>query len=130
MAVRVDKWLWAVRVYKSRSGANDACASGRVRVNGDVAKPATKLKVGDRVEIRRRDRTLILDVEQLLEKRVSAALAADAYGDQSPPPPVRPGKAGPEDVLIEQARRERGAGRPTKRDRRQMEKMKRDIRGG
>ncbi len=124
MAVRVDKWLWSVRVYKSRSGANDACTSGRVRVNGEVAKPATKLKLGDRVDVRRKDRNLVLVVQQLLEKRVGAALAAEAYDDQSPPPPERQPSPHP-DAFVDLGRRDRGAGRPTKRDRRQIEKLKR-----
>lgn len=126
--VRVDKWLWAVRVYKTRSQANDACSSGRVRVNGDVAKPATKLKVGDHLEVRRRDRTLLLEAVQLLEKRVSAVLAADAYIDTSPPVPVNDARQPLFEPMV--ARRERGAGRPTKRDRRDMEKLRQQFEQG
>ncbi len=118
-AIRVDKWLWAVRVFKSRSGANDACTTGRVQVGEEAAKPATKIKVGDTITIRRKDRTLILKVEKLLEKRVSAALAAEAYEDFSPP------VIDTSDPLEAAAgRRERGSGRPTKRDRREIQKMK------
>ena len=123
--VRVDKWLWAVRVYKSRSASNDACSSGRVRVNGEVVKPATKLEPGQQVEVRRRDRTLNLEVVQPIEKRVSASLAAEAYVDHSPPPPERP--AIPDEVILAAGHRERGAGRPTKRDRRRLDKMKRQA---
>lgn len=121
--VRVDKWLWAVRVYKSRSASNDACSAGRVRVDGEVAKPATKLVPGQLIEVRRRDRTLELEVVQPLEKRVSASLAADAYVDHSSPPPEQP--RGAEEIILTAGHRERGAGRPTKRDRRQLDKMKR-----
>ncbi len=127
-AVRVDKWLWSVRVHKTRSQANDACASGRVRVNGEVAKPATKLKIGDRLEVRRRDRTLLLEVVQLLEKRVSAVLAAEAYIDTSPPVPVNDRRQPLFEPVV--ARRERGAGRPTKRDRRDMEKLRKQYEQG
>ncbi|MCP4228205.1 MAG: RNA-binding S4 domain-containing protein, partial [Actinomycetia bacterium] len=74
-SVRVDKWLWAVRVYKSRSAANDACRTGRVQVNEEVAKPATKVSVGDLVTAKRRDRVISYEVVALLEKRVSASLA-------------------------------------------------------
>lgn len=123
MAVRVDKWLWSVRVFKTRSAANDACASGRVRVNGEIAKPATKLTVGDTLEIRRRDDLRVLEVVALLDKRVSASLAAEAIIDRSPPPVEQP--ADPiGDMIAVAGRRERGAGRPTKKDRRQMDKMR------
>ncbi len=123
MAVRVDKWLWSVRAFKTRTQANDACASGRVRVNGEVAKPATKVAVGDRVEARRRERTIVYEVVQELTKRVSATLAADAVVDHSPPPPDRPTTHG-DVVELVQARRDRGSGRPTKRDRRDIERLR------
>ncbi len=122
--VRVDKWLWAVRVYKSRAQANDACTSNRVRVNGEIAKPATKVKVGDTIEARRRDRTIIYRVVQALDKRVGAALVPDAVEDLSPPPPERPAHDGPLRESAAFAERERGAGRPTKRDRREIQKLK------
>jgi len=76
--VRVDKWLWAVRVFKTRRQATDACTSGRIRINGEVAKPASKVKVGDIVQAARRDRTIVFVANELLEKRVSAPLAAAA----------------------------------------------------
>jgi len=119
MAVRVDKWLWAVRVYKSRSLANEACAGNRVLVNGEAAKPATKVKVGDRVEARRKDRVIIYEVVQLLEKRVGAALVPAAIVDHSPPEPTR--SSADEAVA---GVRERGTGRPTKRDRRRIQQLK------
>ena len=81
------------------------------------------------MEVRRRDRTLILVVIELLEKRVGAAIAATAYDDHSPPAPERVAKLDPVGAMLaEQGRRDRGAGRPTKRDRRQMEKMRRSNR--
>ncbi len=116
--VRVDKWLWAVRVYKSRGASNDACRDGRVRVDGEPAKPSTKVGVGQRVEARRRDRTIIYEVVQPLEKRVSATLAAAAVIDHSPPEPAND----PSDPVV--GRRERGSGRPTKRDRRQIDRLR------
>ncbi len=124
MSVRVDKWLWCVRGYKTRAQSNDACASGRVRVNGEIAKPATKVKVGDRVEARRRDRTIDYEVVQLLEKRVGAALAAEAVVDHSPPAPERPRGNEPGAMAVVQAQRDRGAGRPTKRERRTIDKFR------
>ncbi|MEM9613340.1 MAG: RNA-binding S4 domain-containing protein [Actinomycetota bacterium] len=119
--VRVDKWLWAVRVYKTRSVANDACASGRVTVNDEVAKPATKVGVGDVVAARRRDRTIIYEVGKVIEKRVSAALAAECVVDHSPPPPARPLDLFAPDPGAGQRRR--GDGRPTKRNRRRLDRL-------
>ncbi len=116
--VRVDKWLWSVRVYKTRAAANEACAKGRVRVDGDVAKPATKVGVGQQVEARRRDRTIVYEVVEPLTKRVSATLAAEAVIDHSPPEPrLEPADPG---VGV----RDRGSGRPTKRDRREIQRLR------
>lgn len=122
MAVRVDKWLWAVRVYKSRSTANEACVSNRVLVNGETAKPATKVHVGDTVEARRKDRVIVYRVVQPLEKRVGAALVPDAVEDLSPPVPAR-GDGSPAGDAVAGIR-ERGAGRPTKRDRRRIQQLR------
>jgi ribosome-associated heat shock protein Hsp15 len=122
-SVRVDKWLWAVRVFKTRSAANEACGNGRVRVNDEVAKPATKVTVGDVVSARRRDRTITYEVLQVLEKRVSAQLAAEAVDDLSPPRPESPPSSGEPAALS--GVRDRGTGRPTKRERRQLERFRR-----
>jgi ribosome-associated heat shock protein Hsp15 len=119
--VRVDKWLWSVRVYKTRTAATDACAAGRVSVNGEHAKPATKVKVGDTVRAKRGDRVVVYRVVELVEKRVSAPRAAECVEDLSPPPE-------PRDALDTVAPlfgvRDRGTGRPTKRDRRQIERLR------
>jgi ribosome-associated heat shock protein Hsp15 len=113
-SIRVDKWLWAVRLCKTRTEAADACRGGHVRVNGRAAKPSTQVRVGDRVEalINRRDR--VAEVQRVIPKRVGASIAVECYIDHSPPPPEAP------DVLV--ARRDRGSGRPTKRERRQLER--------
>lgn len=124
MSVRLDKWLWCVRIYKTRASANDACTNGRVRVNDEPAKPATKLRIGDTVTVRRKDRTVIVEVVQLLEKRVGAALVPDALIDKSPPVPTV-AKSGEIVLDTQVARRDRGSGRPTKRDRRNIEKFRR-----
>ena len=115
---RVDAWLWAVRLYKTRSSATDACRGGHVRVNGKPAKAATTLKVGDRVEATVGRRPRDLEVVQLLEKRVGAPAAAPAFVDHSPPPPPKE-----EDAPV--FFRERGAGRPTKRERRDLDRFRR-----
>jgi len=119
MTVRVDKWLWAVRAHKTRTAATAACNAGRVRVNDEVAKAATKIDVGDTVESRRGDQVLILEVAKLIEKRVGAQQAVSCYEDHSPPRPARSSTIPPPGGA-----RERGMGRPTKRDRRQIDKLR------
>lgn len=115
--MRVDQWLWSVRITKTRSDAAGACRSGHVKVNGTTAKPSTSLRVGDRVEARINQRDRVLDVVALITKRVGAQVAADHYRDLSPPPPPRV-----EQVPVFQ--RDKGAGRPTKRDRRQLDRLR------
>lgn len=111
---RVDRWLWAVRLYKTRSDAGDACRGGHVRINGRTVKPAAQVRVGDRVEARVNRRDRIAEVTKVIDKRVGAAIAVECYVDHSPPPPDQP------DIPV--ARRDRGSGRPTKRERRQLER--------
>ena len=120
--VRVDKWLWAVRVFKTRTAATDACNAGHVQIGDDPAKPASRVRAGDVVNARRGDRLFILRVVALLEKRVGATVAATAYEDLSPP--AEPDTIDSPFGAIEVPRRERGAGRPTKRDRRQTDQLR------
>ncbi|WP_284328065.1 RNA-binding S4 domain-containing protein [Demequina litorisediminis] len=115
---RVDAWVWAVRLTKTRSQATAACKAGHVRVNGERAKPATTVRVGDRVVVKGGDRERIAVVRTLLVKRVGAAVAAEAFEDQSPPPLPRAEQ--PAAIGV----RDRGAGRPTKKDRRQIERLR------
>lgn len=133
MAVRIDKWLWAVRLFKTRSAANDACSSGRVKIDGSTAKPAQRVKVDNIVTVRTRGVTRTYQVNRVIDKRVGAAIAIDCYQDQTPPETLakvsnrnkggRSGGFGPDRGDAAWAERERGAGRPTKRDRRQMDKF-------
>ncbi|MEZ5341954.1 MAG: RNA-binding S4 domain-containing protein [Acidimicrobiales bacterium] len=118
-STRVDKWLWSVRAFKTRTSAGDACASGKVRINGEPAKPASKVVVGDRVEARRGARQLVFEVTAIVEKRVGAAVAATCYVDYSPVEPQA--ERGP---AIPGGARDRGAGRPTKRDRRVIDQLR------
>lgn len=120
MSVRVDKWLWSVRVFKTRRQATDACSAGRVRINGEAVKPAAKVKVGDVVQAVRRDRTTIYVAQELIDKRVSATRAAECVEDRSPPPPKRQDHL---DVPVF-AERDKGAGRPTKKDRRAIDRLR------
>jgi len=107
--VRIDKWLCAARVFKSRTIATDACAAGHVRLNGDHCKAHAPLRVGDQVHANTEGGHRVLVVLGLAEKRLSAPLARLLYEDHSPPPPPGP-RGGPI------GRRDRGAGRPTKRE--------------
>jgi len=114
---RVDVWLWAVRIYKTRSAATAGCRGGHVRVNRAPAKPSPPVKVGDHVEAFV-ERTRILEVVTVIDKRVGAAVAATCLIDHSPPVPVV--KRLPR-VFV----RERGTGRPTKRERRALDRLMR-----
>ena len=115
---RVDSWLWAVRMTPTRSAATDACRGGHVRVNGSPAKAATPVRLGDRVDARLAGRPRVLEVVRLLDKRVGAPGAVECYVDHSPPPP-------PREEAPPTFRRDRGTGRPTKRDRRQIDRFRR-----
>jgi ribosome-associated heat shock protein Hsp15 len=114
-SVRVDRWLYAARIFKSRTQANQACAGGHVRVNGSRTKAHHPLRVGDEVHVQKERSLRILEVCALAEKRLSPPQARELYLDRSPPPPPRE-----ERVLT----RERGAGRPTKRDLRKLRKLR------
>jgi ribosome-associated heat shock protein Hsp15 len=113
-SVRIDRWLWAARVFKTRSLCGAACSGGHVRLNGSTAKPSARVHVGDEVRAERPGGLRILEVAALAERRLSAPLARDLYLDRSPPPPPREPRA---------AVRARGAGRPTKRDRRALQRL-------
>jgi ribosome-associated heat shock protein Hsp15 len=116
-SVRVDSWAWAVRLYKTRSAASAACKAGHVRVNGEKAKPAQTVRVGDEVRARVAETERILIARKLIVKRVGATVAADCFDDRTPPPP--PKAEAPLAVV-----RDRGAGRPTKRDRRILDQFR------
>lgn len=117
-SVRIDKWLWAARFFKTRTLAQQACAGGHVRVAGRNVKAAYSLKVGDRVEARAPRGEIIVVVVALAEKRLSAPLAAELYEDHSPPPPP------PTERAPAPAARETGLGRPTKSDRRALRRLR------
>lgn len=114
---RVDSWLWAVRLFKTRSLATAACRAGHVRINGERVKAAQGVRVGDEVRIRVAGFDRIVAVRKLVVKRVGADAAAECYTDNTPPPPPKS-----ETALLPV--RDRGAGRPTKRDRREIERLR------
>lgn len=116
-SARVDVWLWAVRQCKTRSAATAACKAGHVRVNGEPAKPAQKVVVGDQVRYRVDGFDRVLIVRAILLKRVSAPIAHNAYEDHSAPRPTPLDAPAP--IL-----RDRGSGRPTKKERRALDALR------
>jgi len=114
---RVDTWIWAVRLAKSRSAAQTAVKGGHVKVNGARVKPAHTVRPGDEVRVLQGDRERVVEVVKVISKRVGAPVAVECYADHSPPPP-------PKTFVPPVPTRERGAGRPTKRDRRAMDKLR------
>ncbi|WP_017622918.1 RNA-binding S4 domain-containing protein [Nocardiopsis chromatogenes] len=121
-STRIDKWLWAVRLVKTRSDAAQACRGGHVRVNDKPAKPAAGVSPGDEVRVRLHGTTRVVEVAHIIDKRVGAPIAQRCYVDNTPEPTV----AAPPQAFAPPPRRDRGAGRPTKRDRRQMERLWRE----
>lgn len=115
-STRVDRWLWAVRLTKTRPDAAAACRGGHVRINDRVAKPATMVVPGDTVRARVGETTRIVEVVRVIQKRVGAADAVTCFLDRTPPPRT----------VVEPpvAVRDRGAGRPTKKDRRMLDKWR------
>ena len=116
-SARVDAWLGAVRVDKTRSAATTACRAGHVRVNGEKAKAAQPIRPGDELRVRISGFDRILVVKRPITKRVGAVLAAEAVDDQTPPPP-------PRELTAFVPVRDRGAGRPTKRERRDIDRLR------
>jgi ribosome-associated heat shock protein Hsp15 len=116
-SMRIDKWLWAARAFKTRSIAADACDGGKVDVNGEAAKPAKQVRGGERVEITVPGGRRILKVVALAERRGPAAEARLLYEDLTPPAPPRTRQPKP-------PYRPPGAGRPTKRERREIDRLR------
>ena len=117
---RIDKWLWAARVYKTRTLASDACKNGRITINGALAKPSRTVKVGDQVGVKKSPITYTFRVLQAIEKRVGAKLLPEVFENITPPEQYE---------LLEMNRisgfidRARGTGRPTKKDRRALDEV-------
>lgn len=124
--MRIDKWLWCVRIFKSRTIAADACKAGKVKCKEQVLKASHLIQPGDIVEVRKNGFNFSFEVVQLLKSRVSAPLAQACYLNCTPEEELNKyndwfvGKGAPE-------RRDRGAGRPTKRERRQIDEFKTEL---
>lgn len=119
--LRVDKWLWAIRFFKTRTAATKACEAGRVKKGEDKLKASSKIAVGDTLvaRINQINRTVV--VKKLIEKRVGAPIAQACYDDLTPPEELLIPKF-KSAFLLPNAHREKGLGRPTKKDRREIEK--------
>jgi ribosome-associated heat shock protein Hsp15 len=115
---RVDAWLWSVRVFKTRTMATEAVRAGHVAVNRGVTKPATPVRVGDVVTVRLNGYDRVLEVARVISRRVGAPIASECLIDHSPPPP-------PREFVAPGLMRDPATGRPTKRDRRQIDRLRR-----
>ena len=118
--VRIDKYLWSIRVFKTRSEATDACKGGKVRVNGADTKPSKAVKVGDTIVARKGAVTYTYKVIQLIDKRQGPKLVSNYAENLTPPEEIAKLRAPVETFFL---KRDRGAGRPTKKDRRQLEDL-------
>ena len=116
-SVRIDSWVWGVRLAKTRSQATTACRAGHVRINGVAAKAAQPVRIGDEVRVRLHGFDRIYRVTGLPTKRGSATEAAKHFEDLTPPPPPRVERPMP-------VYRDPGAGRPTKRERREIDRLR------
>ena len=121
---RIDKWMWAVRIFKTRTIASEACKKGRISINGAQAKPARMVKPGDVVSVRKPPITYSFKVLQAIEKRIGAKLVPEMMENVTPKEQYE---------LLEMNRisgfvdRARGTGRPTKKDRRSLDEFTSDM---
>ena len=120
MDVRIDKYLWCIRAFKTRSDATDACKGGKVRVNGDDIKPSKDVKVGDIITVRKGAVSYTYKVLELIDKRQGPKLVSQYAENLTPEEELAKLKAPVETFFL---KRDRGAGRPTKKDRRQMDAL-------
>lgn len=119
--VRIDKWLWSVRLYKSRTLATDACKAGKVKIAGDAVKPSHMLTVGEVVWVKKDGFHFQYRAIQLIEKRVGAPIAIGCFEDITPEAERKKYEDWFNSGVPVAAKREKGAGRPTKKERRDIE---------
>ncbi len=121
--LRIDKWLWAARLFKTRREAAETCQAGKVKLEGRSVKPGRAIRIGDELQITRRRYRQQVRVTGLSERRVSPHIAATLYEDTTPSEELEQARLV---HTIESTfhREPRGAGRPTKRDRRALQKLK------
>jgi len=120
-SIRIDKYLWAIRTYKTRSIAGDACKSGKVKIDGKAVKASREVRVGDLIEVRVGMMNKVIEIKEIIKNRLKASLAVEKYIDRTSEEELERLE------LIRQMKtehRDRGAGRPTKKDRREMDRIK------
>lgn len=120
MELRLDKYLWCIRVFKTRSEATDACKGNKVQVNGVPSKPSKEVKVGDMLVIRKGPVELTYRVKAALHARVGAALVPE-YAENLTPKAELDKLHAPKEVFF--VKRDKGTGRPTKKDRRTLDAL-------
>ncbi len=121
--LRIDKYLWAIRVFKTRSLATEACKAGRVKLNGQSIKPSAIVKIGDTYHIQKGIEKKVVLVTGLLDKRVDAKTAVNFYEDRTPVEETYGYKVMNQAPIL---KRDRGTGRPTKKDRREIDDLQND----
>jgi len=119
MEIRADTYLWAIRMYKSRSLASEAIKGGKVKLNGENFKPSHEVKIGERYTLTIGKNKKIIEVTALIDKRQSFEIAKQHYTDHSPPPEKH--EYLPDVFFKPNIRRDKGSGRPTKKDRRDLD---------
>lgn len=116
--MRIDKWLWCVRLFKTRSLATDACKGGKIRLNGILPKPSKEVKPGDKITFSKGIIQYEVQIKELLKSRVGAKLVEDYLIDLTPKEEYEKAQ---KQRMMSQAVRDRGTGRPTKKDRRELD---------
>jgi len=125
--LRVDKYLWAIRIFKTRSLASEACNAGKVKLNGQNIKPSYSVKIGETYQIQKGIERKVIKVVNLLKQRADAKTAALFYQDITPLEDINAFKSAFHAPIL---KRDRGAGRPTKKDRREIDDLKNESWGG
>ena len=119
-SVRIDKFLWSVRIFKTRTIAAEECEKHRVLVNGAEVKPSRHVKVGDKLTVKKMPVIHTFDIIQIIDKRQSASLVKNYIIDTTPQEEIDKAEIARTTAFVQ---RDRGAGRPTKKERREIEKM-------
>ncbi|MAZ93083.1 MAG: RNA-binding protein [Lentimicrobiaceae bacterium] len=120
-SIRIDKWLWVIRIFKTRSQASEACSGGKVKIDGHNAKPSREIRVNDIIDVQQSGIRKTVKVLKIHKNRVAAKLVPDIMQDMTPP-----GEYERLEMIrqLNIEKRERGVGRPTKKDRRNISKLK------
>ena len=122
--LRIDKWLWSIRIFKSRTLASDACKAGKVKVGEEAVKPSYMLAEGEVVTVKKEGFSFQYRALQLIEKRVGAPIAVTCYEDVTPEAEKNKYQSWFQNATPGAERREKGSGRPTKKERREIDTFK------